>query len=203
MCSLVGVPVCATSVCQCMCQCMCQYVPPALLSARGCPPPPVGAVTLQRQSFLLHAGESNASLQCTLQIPRHAARTLGFTLKELCVTAHWKSSYTITWCAICREFNKGKRWNNNVRNFLLGCLVSMSSVQNAFGCVHLCSCRRRGAGCGGRIRPAASHYLLHSTQPSHLNCIQPAGFPQHAAQISTHTADTAQCTKPLTLYLIF
>ena len=33
--------------------------------------PSVGAVTLQRQSFLLHAGESNASLQCTLQIPLH------------------------------------------------------------------------------------------------------------------------------------
>ena len=33
-----------------------------------------------------------------------------------------------------------------------------------------------------RIRPAASHYLLHSAaQPSHLNCIQPTGFPQHTA----------------------
>ena len=47
--------------------------------------------------------------------------------------------------------------------------------------VQLCS-RRRRVGCGGRIRPAASHYLLHSAaQPSHLNCIQPTGFPQHTA----------------------
>lgn len=59
--------------------------------------------------------------------------------------------------------------------------------------VQLCS-RRRRVGCGGRIRPAASHYLLHSAQPSHLNCIQPAGFPQHTKHCTHYTQQTAHTT---------
>ena len=76
----------------------------------------------------------------------------------------------------------------------------LCSVQNAVGCVECrCSRRRRRVGCGGRIRPAASHYLLHSAQPSHLNCIQPTGFPQHTL---LHTNFTI-CTHFRSRYVLY
>ena len=71
-------------------------------------------------------------------------------------------------------------------NCALCALCSTQCVQSAVG-VWWSAAGRGGGGGGGavewrRIRPAASHYLLHSAaQPSHLNCIQPTGFPQHTA----------------------
>ena len=81
---------------------------------------------------------------------------------------------------------------------VLSCVQCWLSVVQCAECswlcgVQLCS-RRRRVGCGGRIRPAASHYLLHSAQPSHLNCIQPAGFPQHTKHRTLHTLQTAHTT---------
>ena len=59
-------------------------------------------------------------------------------------------------------------------------LYTYSVCRECSWCLVKCSWKRRWRR--RRIRPAASHYLLHSAaQPSHLNCIQPTGFPQHTA----------------------